>query len=300
MIVCTSTNILFERADGTRIDVRDSMRICAEAGYRYLDFCFVDQVINPFGTPFLTDVWEEYIRDIADLAKRLNVSFVQSHLPICDFYNVYQSAANERSFEIMRRGIIGSAMIGAKWAVAHPLVKTSLGNDDENMRDRNVRYFSELARLAKENGIGIAIENMWGTTENGEQKYATDPQELCELIDAIDRDNVGACWDTMHGSIERIDQPNAIRLLGGRLKATHISDEKGKGFIHRLPYTGNCDWKGILRALRDIRYEDAFAFELQHYLRDVPREEILSLLKKSLVLGNEMISIKHSESDGEY
>lgn len=55
----------------------------------------------------------------------------------------------------MRRGIIGSGILGAKWAVFH--IGTVYGEDglpdDEASFKANVEYLRPLLRLAKENGV---------------------------------------------------------------------------------------------------------------------------------------------------
>lgn len=47
----TSTNIFFERNDGSRIPAERTMRLCAQAGYRDMDFGFVEQIFYPTPLP---------------------------------------------------------------------------------------------------------------------------------------------------------------------------------------------------------------------------------------------------------
>ena len=137
--------------------------------------------------------------------------------------------------------------------------------------------------------MGIAIEDMWGKTREGVPRFAIEASELRELIDRVDAENVGACWDAEHGSIEKLDQAAAIRLLGPRLKALHISDQTAADNIHILPYMGFTDWDEVLSALSEIGYDNPFTFEIQHYLLYLPMELVPSALRLSREVGAYMI-----------
>ena len=154
---------------------------------------------------------------------------------------------------------------------------------------RNVDFFRRLSDEAGRYGVGIAIEDMWGRTKEGVPRFAIEARELCELIDRVDAENTGACWDAEHGSIERLDQGAAIRLLGPRLKALHISDQTARDNIHILPYMGFTDWDEVLSALAEIGYKNPFTFEIQHYLLYLPLELIPSAVRLSREVGEYMI-----------
>lgn len=283
MKLCTSTNTLYERADGTRVPVDECVKLCAEAGYREMDFCFVDQVFGK--TEFLGTRWEAHVDSYRALAEKLGVAFTQSHGPLYAFC----SGRDEQMEEWIRRSVAGSRMLGARWMVMHPDTLASGGSMDERTMDLNVEYFRRLSDEAGRQGVGVAIENMWGRTKEGVPRFAIGVEELRELIDRVGAENVGACWDAEHGSIEKLDQGQAIRRLGGRLKALHISDQTAADNIHILPYMGFTDWDDVLRALADIGYDHPFAFELQHYLLYMPLELAPSAIRLSREVGEYMI-----------
>lgn len=252
MNLCTSTNTLYERADGTRIPADQYMKLCAEAGYREMDFCFVDQVFGK--TEFLGERWEAHVDSYRSLAETLGISFTQSYGPLYAFC----PRRDEQLEEWGRRSVVGSRMLGVRWMVMHPDTLASRGSADPRTMDLNVEYFRRLSDEAGRCGVGVAIENMWGRTKEGVPRFAIDAEERWELIDRVNAENVGACWDAEHGSIEKLNQGAAIRSLGGRLKALHISDQP-------------------------------FAFELQHYLLYLPLELTLSAVRLSREVGEYMI-----------
>lgn len=283
MILATSTNALFERADGSRIPVEESIRCCAQAGYRALDFCFIDQITTK--TAFLEPNWKRYLQEIREQAEALGVRFVQSHGPLYDFCN----SSDPWQEELVRRSVEGSRLLGVPWMVMHPMSKVDGDRLSPSTAERNISYFRRLADSAGRFDVGIAVENMWGRTPEGVRRYTVDPEELYDLLDRIDAENVGACWDTEHGSIEGIDQGAAIRRLGDRLKALHISDQTSHVNVHILPYLGITDWDDILKALAEIGYDHPFTYEIQHYLLRLPLELAPAALRFSRELGSYMV-----------
>ena len=135
----------------------------------------------------------------------------------------------------------------------------------------------------------LAIENMWGEKTAGVPHYAVQPEEVLRLIEDIQCDNVKVCWDVEHGSIEKINQTEALHMLKNHIVTTHISDEAGVNQIHILPYFGNIDWEELLKAFADIGYNGIFNFEIQHYLPGVPEELILPAMKFSREVGTYLV-----------
>ena len=62
--------------------------------------------------------------------------------------------------------------------------------------------------------------------------------------------------DTFHTHIEEKSVPDAIRMLGSRLKHVHAS-ENDRG----TPGTGQVDFPAIVSALNEIRYEGYLTIE---------------------------------------
>ena len=284
MNLCTSTNILYERADGSRISAEESMRLCAAAGYRELDFCFVDQIFGK--TDFTGPQWRGYLARHRDLAGELGITFSQSHAGIYDF----TAGEDPWQEELMDRCLEGSAMLGVPWMVVHPATLVTDGAVDPRTMALNADYFRRLSDRAGRWGVGVAIENMWGRTQ-GVPRFAIRAEELAELIDRVDAENVGACWDAEHGGIEGLDQGAAIRLLGPRLKATHISDVIDAQSDHLLPFSGRSDWPPIMAALRDIGYRGDFTYEIHRYTARLPDELVQEALAYSVSVGQYLLSL---------
>ena len=290
MDIVTSTNIFCERADGSRIPMEQSILACAKAGYKFLDFGFVELFLE--SEAFRNEQgegWKKEIEHYRELAQSCGMAFLQSHGTIFDFCNPSVDYDYQRM--MLKRSIEGAKILGAPWIVCHPSTKVADGKLSPRTHGENVAFFKDMADYAEGFGVNIAIENMWGVTGGGIKRYAVSAGELAELVDDIARDNVGACWDVEHASVENLAQGDSIRKLGSRLKATHISDETGPENIHILPYTGFVNWDEVLQALADIGYCGAFAFEIQHYLPAMPLALVPRAMELSASVGRYMISI---------
>ena len=69
MRLSTSTCMYFNRPDGTKASILDSVRTLGQAGYRVLDMNFHD--LSVFDTPFKTPQWETLIHQAKDIADEM-------------------------------------------------------------------------------------------------------------------------------------------------------------------------------------------------------------------------------------
>lgn len=283
--LATSTNIYFERRDGSMIPVKETLRQCAAAGFRYLDFGFAE--LSLVSGRFHGDDWRGEIQEYIELAGELGLTFVQAHATIFDFCNLDENYDHMET--LFERSIEGAAMMKVPWLVVHPSSALAGGMVRPDTHEKNVAFFQRYGAIAAQKGVGIAVENMWGRTGAGEKPYGLDPAELLKLMEDVNSDHVKICWDVEHGSIEKLDQRKALHMLKEHLVATHISDEAGVGSIHILPYLGHADWDGILGALSEVGYRGVFNFEIQHYLPAVPEELVPSAMRLAYETGMQMV-----------
>jgi len=212
---------------------------------------------------------------------------VQGHGAILDFGRKDENYSF--NFELLKRSIKGAAILGIPWLTIHPSTFVEGGKIYERTHEKNVEFFKGLSSYCKKYGVGIAIENMWSKTKEGIPHYAIRAEELKALIEDIDRDNVGACWDVEHAGVEKLPQGESILKLGKHIKITHISDETGKNNIHVLPFTGNVQWEEVLNAFAEIDYDGTFSLEIQHYLPKMPMELVNEAMKLAYHTGEYLV-----------
>jgi sugar phosphate isomerase/epimerase len=115
--------------------------------------------------------------------------------------------------------------------------------------ERDVDVLTKLADITREYGLKLAIE--------------TPPYEyIIELVDAIDRDDVGMNLDTGHTFLEGHDPASVARKIGKRLFTTHLQDNFGVNDDHQPPGLGKIDWHSTLVALNEIGYNGPLMMEM--------------------------------------
>jgi L-ribulose-5-phosphate 3-epimerase len=270
---------------------------CAQAGFEALDFNFSDYDQSMLQRLIGRQDAGTYARSLRVRAERLGLRFVQMHGPIFNYLADRQTIQTELalSHECLR----WAAELGVSWVVFHPETEPGPFDYDhlEMLQKRNAAFFRELLGTSEPVGVGIAVENASddAAVRRGMRRlYCSTPQELVELVDALDHPLVGVCWDTGHAHIQRLDQYRALRALDRRLKATHIQDNDGNTDQHLLPYHGSSDWHAIMDGLRDSGYSGAFCYEVHNAVRFVPDSLRDQVLRYAVQLGRYLLDLKSS------
>lgn len=288
MRLSTSTNIYFNRPDGTKAAITDSVRLCAQAGYRVMDMNFHD--CTTFRLPFVGEAYRPWLEGVARCAEENHVVFSQAHAP---FYNFCDDgfADRERMDMLVRRSLQCAAYLGIPWVVIH--AGTDFGASDWHRTsfEKNLRCFRPLVEEAEKLGVGIAIENLWDLNIAPRRRYTAQAEEVLELVEALGSDRVGICCDVEHAVIMDQDAGDMLRLFGRRLKATHISDVINVDSDHMLPFSGKTEWAPIMAALREIGYQGDFTYEIHRYTAGMPDEVVPAALAYSVAVGNYLLSL---------
>lgn len=120
---------------------------------------------------------------------------------------------------------------------------------------RSVEGIREALPHAEEQGIRIAIENVW----NG---FLLSPLECARYLDGFASDHIGAYFDV--GNVVNFGWPEHwIEALGPRILKLDIKeysrakrDEEGPYAGFRVPIgEGDCDWPAVRAALAAVGYE---------------------------------------------
>jgi D-psicose/D-tagatose/L-ribulose 3-epimerase len=111
---------------------------------------------------------------------------------------------------------------------------------------RAINNLGELARIAADHGVRVAIEPL----NRFETYFLNTAADTCQLIGEIGSDNLGVQLDTFHANIEEKSLAATIRQCGPRLMHVHVS-ENDRG----IPGTGHVDWDGMFAALRETGYD---------------------------------------------
>lgn len=288
MRLSTSTNIYFNRPDGSKARIADSVALCGQAGYRVMDMNFHD--CCTFRNEFVTDRYEAWLEEIALRAEEYHIVFSQAHAP---FYNFCDDnyGSREEMDRLIHRAIRCAARLGIPWIVIHAGSDFEAVDWQKRSLEKNLRYFRPLVDFAAREGVGLAIENLWDLKLAPLRRYTAQPEEVLELVARLDSPTVGVCCDVEHAAIMGQDPAAVLRLMGSRLKATHISDFFNIDSDHLPPFLGRVDWPPIMQALRDIRYAGDFTYEIHRYTSTLPDEVVPDALAYTVRIGEYLLSL---------
>lgn len=293
MRLSTSTNLFsYDRGVPYMVPLEHALCVCAGAGYRYLDanFCGLSRK-NAKEAPLIRDDWQDTVELWKNLARRLGVSFKQAHAYFPLTSGVGEDGLPDGAFgeEMMRRSVVAARILGVEWMVVHPIsVKNKDDPSLEASMKYNLDYFSKWHEFFREQGVGMAIENMiWGC---GNKNVWADPANLIALVDQLNQPDIGICLDTGHAFLSGYQPEDCVRAFGSRLKATHIDDNHGNhGDEHLVPFMGKISWEAVIRALKEIGYENDFSFETQNLTAGFPAELQPELIHFSFQLGSYLL-----------
>ena len=163
-------------------------------------------------------------------------------------------------------------ILGVKWIVIHP-IGADMTLDEQAAKQANLKMLQEWLGLAYKFKVGLAIENMHDMIPNvpGKRSFGATPSDLLWLVQHTDPSLVGICWDTCHAYVQGLNQYQAIKRLGRHLVHTHINDNISTvEEQHLIPFEGKVDWRGIIRALREIKYDGLFNIEDGFSIKNLP------------------------------
>lgn len=297
----TSINMFaFGRGIKTPRPFVDQLRDTCRVGFRTLDIDFYEAAHRGMIKDDLNcDDWEEKIEAVGNEAAKLGAVFTQSHAPFNKKIFLWGKQPDEEymaKFDVlMRRAIIASGRLGVKWVTVHPLTDTVHAEYDVDVdRATNLEFYKPYVELAKKHNVGIAIENMAKSDNAIRRVYCASPEELADLIDAFGDPSVGACWDFGHAKMMLADQPRQLRMLGNRLKSTHVQDNNGKSDAHLIPFVGgNIAWESIMPCLKEIGYGGDFMLEAHNYTKQLPQELWMSAGKLAYEFGTYCMEMYH-------
>lgn len=224
---------------------------------------FKDIAINFTGMIDKTeDDWKQAIEDIQDVLDKTGLSCIQSHPYYYDLM-ISSEITEERCEFAIKQAIIASAKLGAKWCALHPRSSVSSGFRTSKSLEDNRRDFATYLEVAKKYGTEIAAENLpiFAGIRPVMPFYASNYEDLMVLVDSFCDDSIGICWDTGHANMMHFDQSEVVKLLGSRIKCTHIHNNFGEGDPHSTPDSGNIKWTELMAAFKSIGYEGPFTLE---------------------------------------
>lgn len=242
-----------------RYPEEERYRRMKEDGFDAADFGMSDTETVPYTLD--DDAFAAYFARERALAEEAGITISQVHGPWRWPPQDQTEEDRAERMEKMKRSIRGTALLGCKNWVVHPIMPYGINEagteDAQKTWDLNVAFMRELLACAKENGVIICLENMPMV-----QFSLGSPADMMRLVRELDDDSFRVCLDTGHVNVfAGLTLYDAVHEIGDKLQVLHVHDNSGRGDEHKLPWFGTADWEGFGRALREIGYDGVFSYE---------------------------------------
>lgn len=248
------------------LGVEAGLRAIAEAGFRHIDFTYYFELEALVAS-------EKYLhiaKETRALMEQLGLQCTQAHAPFCLQYNepFHEGSPN---FQKIVRALEAAALLGAPLIVVHALGVPD-GAASAASVNTNLQFYRALEPYCEKFGIQIGVENLGNALST--------PTQLNDLLRQLKPSCFSACLDVGHANMLGIPPQDFIReILRGRLHSLHIHDNDGTDDQHQLPFLGKINWREVIRALKEIDYQDAFTLESWRFLDCYPKELLVDALR---------------------
>ena len=215
--------------------------------------------------------WGAYLRLVQRIKNELKIGFTV-HAPILDIHlgslnRRVRSAALEEikaSFDLARTVDASLVVVhGAPGILTMPAGEWSKqayqpGTDERERVDKQeaylVRALKDLADYAPD--ILLGLENLVFPHE----MYRS-PEEMRELLQKVNRSNVGVTIDAGHALVCGYEASDFINLLNDRVVHIHLHDNHGVRDEHLPLGKGVVDYVGIIQTLKKMDYQGVVNLE---------------------------------------
>ncbi len=263
MKISTSTEFVEQRLDDF-----GAIKMYKEAGFDALDYSqfFLREDDDHI---LLSDAWKEYALKLKEYAESLDIHFNQSHAPFPTMKDGDEEY-NKKMLPKVKRAIEVAGLLGAENIIVHPVVFK------ENQKEKNIEMYMSLLETAKNAGIKIALENMFGgtipETNKKERNVCSTPEQFNEYFDALPKEHFSCCVDIGHCALVGIEPADFIRGMGSRVTCLHTHDNDTFDDWHFPPFTLDLNWNDIANALAEVGYNGYITLEADNILSDMPTE----------------------------
>jgi len=194
------------------------------------------------------------IQKLLDTLSASGVRVHSIHAPFGVNYDVSSpdDAVHERGVDALIDSIELASVMDADKVIVH--ASDALNGDRPRRADRARGVLREMASVAAESGIVLALENL------PPNYLGHTPEELISLLDGTDRGTVGVCFDSGHANLSGHFAEFASAMLPLAV-TTHLHDNDGSADQHLFPGRGNIDWRGFGNTYRILECKATIMLE---------------------------------------
>jgi len=237
-----------------------------EFGYSYVDFSILGNASSElFKTFFNADAVtrKEMLSRERMLAEAAGLKFNQAHAPCLSLARALTEQETAALIDKIKIAIEGCPILNCKYLVVHPFMPNGWSDRGSPIAkdtfDKNVAYLQLLGAYAEQFDVTLCLENMPCIGFS-----ISTPEEILEVLKAVDRENIKMCLDTGHLTAfsPKLHLGQEIRKCAKQIKTLHVHDNYGYADQHNFPGMGMTDWKDAVKALHEIEFKGVFSLEL--------------------------------------
>ncbi len=263
-----------------RFGLEEACKLIKEAGFNYVDF----QLTKPKVSDALffkedIDTFINYFKEAKTVINSYGLIVNQTHFPFG--FDEEEVLFTEGFENVLKRSIIATSTLGAKYVVVHP-VKMQCRNQDnlENAFNKNYEQMIRFNDLLEEYNVKMALENLFIPEEKDNRRYVptvlSNPKDMNRMLSKLGKNYV-TVFDTGHAHISNVAPiDDTIIELGKNLEVLHIHDNNKVFDDHLIPYEGSINWEGFIKGMKEIKFDGVYSYEIVLY---EPKEIILKRLK---------------------
>ncbi|MBQ6875513.1 MAG: sugar phosphate isomerase/epimerase [Lachnospiraceae bacterium] len=235
-------------------------------GFKHMEFalCHIAEYDDP--DVKTTAITSHDVEKIKAAAARNGVNIWSLHIPFGhDYYDISCNDRKKRVYAVEKYGeMIGyAAKLGAQVVVAHPSFEP-IEESERSVRLENARdSLNSLAKVAKECGVTLAVENLPRTC------LGRDTKEMLYLLSADE--SLRVCFDVNH--LLRESHKDFVAAVGHKIATIHLSDYDFVDERHWLLGTGKIDCGELISLLKGIGYQGPFMNEVRGSLETEIKEK---------------------------
>lgn len=230
----------------------EALKHIRAAGFRYADYNFgidLSRQNGVYGEDFAA-----YTEALASDCERIGIRLVQSHAPMGK-----PLADGGKLLGETLRCIDACGALGIPNVVVHSGYVRGLSPKETFLKNRE--FFLPLLERAERYGVNVLVENFNKMCVDG-LYWIDNAPDLLEMIETVNHPLFHAVWDVGHANMQEMPQDEALRILGGHVRALHVQDNMGTEDSHLVPFLGTMNPDAVMSGLLDIGYDGYFTFEV--------------------------------------
>ena len=213
-----------------------------------------------------------YYKTVKEKADELGLIISQTHGRLRIYWG--EEEKNITALKDARIDCMVTKTLGAPYTVMHSIATSITGPDADPVFMHDLCYdtIDTILGYAKQYDVMLAVETMGDAPVYGCCDffgYFTEFKKSFErlYLNSANADRLVCCIDTGHVNKAYRFEGNPppaefIRGMGSAVRCLHLNDNNKLTDQHKIPMTGDIDWKDVLKALDEVGYDGIYNLEL--------------------------------------